>query len=80
MDTPPTKMVLELLQNLGFTHPQIDAAVSITTGLLVLKEGRPNVPLELLQKWKGLINQVEISRTAPDPTKSLIYREDGMPG
>lgn len=82
MDTevPLTKVVTRLLGGDSFSHSEIDAAVSITAGLTGLKNGKTNLPLELLQQWEGLINQIRTGRAAPDHAKPLIYREDGMPG
>ena len=66
MDTeiPSTKMVTKLLGGDNFSHFEIDAAVSITIGLAALKNGKSNIPSELLQQWRGLINQIETGRTA----------------
>ena len=66
MDTeiPSTKMVTKLLEGDNFSHFEIDAAVSITIGLTALKNTKSNIPLELLRKWEGLINQIRVGRTA----------------
>jgi hypothetical protein len=62
-ESPPTKSVLKLLEGGNFTHAEIDATVSVTVALTALKNRKSNLPLELLQQWEGLINQIRTGRT-----------------
>lgn len=63
-DLSPTEATMKLLEGSGFSPSQISLAVSATVSLTGMNNQKANVPLALIQKWEGLLNQIRVGRTA----------------
>lgn len=70
MSDAATKALGDTLKLLGgsLNHAHLDAACNVSAGLANLRGAA--LPVKLIEEWSGMLNQLRVSRSAPEDISS----------